>query len=109
MNTSHYKYIRREFLNNEPDELVHTSFVMGFVVNSQRGRALADAMLHIGDCRRVIVLNFFLGREEAREQSIKKINLLLEVLTEFKRALVREAKIIERSEQEGDDADENNE
>ena len=109
MNTSHYKYIRREFLNHEPDELVHTSYVMGFVENSHRGKALADAMLHIADCRRVVVLNFFLSRREARAQSLKKIELLLEVLTQFKKALVREAKIIERSEQEGDDADENNE
>ena len=103
MNTSHYKYIRREFLNNEPDELVHTSFVMGFVVNSQRGRALADAMLHIADCRRVVVLNFFLSRPEARAQSVKKIDLLLEVLTQFKKALLREARAIEKAETEGAD------
>ena len=72
MNTSHYKFIRREFLNNDPDELVHTSYVMGFVVNSHRGKALADAMLHIADCRRVVVLNFFLSRPEARVQSSKE-------------------------------------
>ena len=103
MNTSHYKYIRREFLNNEPDELVHTSYVMGFVVNSHRGKALADAMLHIADCRRVVVLNFFLSRPEARVQSLKKIDLLLEVLTQFKKALLREARAIEKAETEGAD------
>lgn len=103
MKTSHYKYIRREFLNNEPDELVHTSYVMGFVVNSHRGKALADAMLHIADCRRVVVLNFFLSRPEARAQSLKKIDLLLEVLTQFKKALLREARAIEKAETEGGD------
>ena len=101
MNTSHYRFIRREFLNQEPDELVHTSYVMGFVVNSHRGQALADAMLHIADCRRVVVLNFFLSRPEARIQSLKKIDLLLEVLTQFKKALLREARAIEKAETEG--------
>jgi len=42
-----YRFIRREFLNHEPDELVHTSYVMGFVVNTHRGGALADAMLQM--------------------------------------------------------------
>jgi hypothetical protein len=103
MNTSHYKFVRREFLNTEPDEVVHTSYVMGFVVNSHRGKSLADAMLHIADCRRVVVLNFFLSRPEARAQSLKKIDLLLEVLTQFKKALLREARAIEKAETEGAD------
>ena len=103
MNTSHYRFIRREFLNHEPDELVHTSYVMGFVENSHRGKALADAMLHIADCRRVVILNFFLSRPEARAQSLKKIDLLLEVLTQFKKALLREARAIEKAETEGAD------
>jgi hypothetical protein len=98
MSTSHYKYIRREFLNNEPEELNHTSYVMAFVENSHRGESLSDAMVHIADCRRVVVLNFFLSRPEGRIQSLKKIDLLLEVLSQFKKALVREAKIITRAE-----------
>ena len=97
-----YKYIRREFLNE--DDLVHTSWVLAYVEDSEDGEYSASGILHLADCRRSIRLEFYLGRRaEAKTQSIKKIDLLLETLTEFRTALVTEADLIAIAEAEGED------
>ena len=102
-----YSYLRRQFLNETSEELVHTSYVLATVENSFDGEYHSIATLHVADCQRTIRLEFYLGRAEARTASIAKINLLLEVLGEFRSALVTEAdKITELEIEDGDASDE---
>ena len=90
-----YSYLRRQFLNESPEELDHTSYVLATVENSFEGEYDSSATLYLADCKRTIRLNFYLGRAESRAASIGKINLLLEVLGEFRTALIAEAHKIE--------------
>ena len=55
-------------------------------------------MLTIADCRRRIQLEFFLGTKQARRRSLRKINLLIDVLTRFRDALIKERDLIEKGE-----------
>ena len=96
-----YSYLRRQFLNETPEELDHTSYVLATVENSFEGEYDSTGTLYLADCKRTIRLEFYLGRPEARTASLAKINLLLEVLGEFRTALIAEADEIEN---EDDDA-----
>ena len=95
-----YKYLRREFLNAAP-QLEHTSYILCHVENSENGsNAHGSNVVNIADCKRVITLDFYLGDKEARDSSLAKINLLLEVLGEFRDGLLAEAFLIAKVEQE---------
>lgn len=54
--------------------------------------------IHVADCKGTIHLEFFLGTARHRSISLKKINLLIEVLTSFRDALAREIALIEKAE-----------
>ena len=58
-------------------------------------------MLTIADCRRRIQLEFFLGTKQARRRSLRKINLLIDVLTRVRDALIKERDLIEKGESRG--------
>jgi hypothetical protein len=51
-------------------------------------------MVTIADCRRRIQLEFFLGSVRARRESLRKLDLLLKVLSSFRKVLVAEAQLI---------------
>ena len=86
-------YVRREWLN--PEASLHTSYVMVHVEDSQGGTNKHGAnVVWFADCRRVIQLEFFLGNAKAREESLAKINLLLEVFGEFRNELLNQAALI---------------
>jgi len=51
-------------------------------------------MLTIADCRRRIQLEFFLGNVRARRESLRKLDLLLQVLGSFRKVLLAEAQAI---------------
>jgi hypothetical protein len=55
-------------------------------------------MLTMADCRRRIQLEFFLGTVRARRESLRKIDLLMEQLEQFRSALRSEAGLIEQYE-----------
>jgi hypothetical protein len=55
-------------------------------------------MLTMADCRRRIQLEFFLGTLRARRESLKKIDLLMKQLEQFRSALRTEASLIEQYE-----------
>jgi|SRR5215213_729456 len=105
METETYSYLRRQFLNEAPEELVHTSYVLATVENSFEGEYLPTGTLYLADCKRTIRLEFYLGRAETRTASIAKINLLLDVLGEFRSALVNEADVIAKAEDDEDEDD----
>src|SRR5687768_17564190 len=101
---ANYKYIRRDFLNAAP-ELVHTSYVLAHVEDSDSGRAAQGSnMLIIADCNRTTKFEFYLGNKAARDSSIAKINLLLEVLGGFRDALLNEAYAIAKVKKKKGDA-----
>src|SRR4051794_25005467 len=104
METETYSLLRREFLNQTPQELDHTSYILATVENSFEGEYHPTGMLYIADCRKTIRLEFYLGKRlETRTASIAKINLLLEVLGEFRTALVNEADVIAKLEEDDSD------
>ena len=60
-------------------------------------------MVTIADCRRRIQLEFFLGTVRARRESLRKLDLLLKVLSSFRKVLLAEAQLIteyERAEKQ---------
>lgn len=87
-----FTFHRRTFLNADPS--THTSYVLAEVESSQWGTNL----LIIADCKRCVQLEFFLGNAEGREQGLAKIDLLLDVLNDFRQALQDEATSIGKQE-----------
>jgi hypothetical protein len=91
---------KRVFLN--PVSTGHTSYILAEVESSRDGEyKWGHYMLTIADCRRRIQLEFFLGSRTARRISLKKINLLIDVLTRFRDALIKERDLIEKGESSG--------
>lgn len=91
---------KRTFL--DPTSTGNTSHILTEVESSRSGEyKWGTYMLTIADCRRRIQLEFFLGTKRARRISLAKINLLIEVLTRFRDALLKENQLIEKFEQAG--------
>lgn len=91
---------KRAFLN--PISTGQTSHVLAEVESSRNGEyPWGTNMLTIADCRRRIQLEFFLGTKQARQRSLRKINLLIDVLTRFRDALIKERDLIEKGESRG--------
>ncbi|HKG61694.1 MAG TPA: hypothetical protein VKB05_18195 [Pyrinomonadaceae bacterium] len=91
---------KRVFLN--PVSTGHTSYILAEVESSRDGEyKWGHYMLTIADCRRRIQLEFFLGTKTARRISLKKINLLIDVLTRFRDALMKECDLIEKGKSRG--------
>ena len=93
-----FTFRKRAFLN--PISTGHTSHILGEAESSQNGEyKWGHYMLTLADCRRRVQLEFFLGTKRARRASLKKINLLIDVLTRFRTALLEEIDLIEKFEQ----------
>jgi len=76
--------------------------VFAEVESSQGGEyRFGHYMLSIADCRRRIELEFSLSTARARRQSLAKVDLLIEVLNSFRKALLREAQLIAGYERGG--------
>ena len=91
---------KRLFLN--PVSTGQTSYVLAEVESSQDGGyKWGHYMLTLADCRRRVQLEFFLGTKDARRLALKKINLLIDVLTRFRDALQKEIDLIEQRERRG--------
>ena len=77
----------------------HTSFVLTEAESSRGGEyKWGHYMLTMADCRRRIQLEFFLGTIRARRESLKKIDLLIKQLEQFRTALRKEASLIHQYE-----------
>jgi hypothetical protein len=91
---------KRVFLN--PVSTGHTSYILAEAESSRNGEyKWGHYMLTLADCRRRVQLEFFLGTKRARRVSLAKIDLLIEVLTRFRDALIKENELIEKFEQSG--------
>jgi len=77
----------------------HTSYILSEAESSRGGEyKWGHYMLTMADCRRRIQLEFFLGTIRARRESLRKIDLLIKHLEQFRTALRREAGLIHQYE-----------
>jgi hypothetical protein len=89
-----FAFRRRSFLN--PTTTSHTSYIDAIIESSQDGEyQIGSNVLTLADCRRVVRIEFFLGNKRERRRSLKKINLLIDILTAFRSALERESNLID--------------
>jgi hypothetical protein len=90
-----YIFRKRAFLN--PASTNTTSHVLVHVESSREGEyQWGSNMVILADCKRSVELEFFLGTKHARQISLRKINLLIKVLTAFRDALAKEIALIEK-------------
>jgi hypothetical protein len=88
---------KRVFLNRVSTGT--TSFIFAEVESSRGGEyKWGHYMLTLADCRRRIQLEFFIGTLRARRESLRKIDLLIKRLEEFRAALQKEVGLIEQYE-----------
>ena len=74
----------------------HTSYTLTEVESSRGGEyKWGHCMLTLADCRHRIQLEFFLGTVRARRESLRKIDLLMNQLEQFRTALRTEAGLID--------------
>ena len=77
----------------------HTSYILTEAESSRGGEyKWGHYMLTMADCRRRIQLEFFLGTIRARRESLRKIDLLIKHLEQFRAALRTEAGLIHQYE-----------
>lgn len=89
-----FSFRKRVFLN--PISTGQTSYILAEVESSRGGEyKWGHCMLTLADCRRRIQLEFFLGTKKSRRVSLRKIDLLISVLTKFREALAKEIALIE--------------
>ena len=93
---SRFAFVKRTFLN--PASTRATSYVQAHVETGRDGPyKWGDNMIIIADCKSVIKLEYFLGNKKARRIALAKINLLIDTLTRFRDALVKEIESIEKA------------
>ena len=91
-----FTFRKRSFLN--PTSTGYTSFILAEVESSDGGAyKWGNYLLTLADCKRVIQFEFFLGTKQARRIALRKINLVIDVLTQFRDALVKEIALIEKA------------
>jgi hypothetical protein len=77
----------------------HTSYILTEAESSRQGEyKWGTYMVTLADCRRRIQLEFFLGTSRARCESLRKIDLLIKHLEQFRTTLRAEAGLIEQYE-----------
>ena len=91
--TTRYHVLRREFLN---EDLSMPGFVIGIVQDTSSIPDDSPAWRHgtvildFGDCYRRVSFSFDLSEEVPRRESLKKINLLAEVVNAVRDAIEKE-------------------
>jgi hypothetical protein len=91
--TTRYHVARREFLNDDP---AMPGFVIGIVEDTSsipdenQGWRYGTVMLDFGDCYRRVSFSFDLSESIPRQESLKKINLIAEVVNAVRDAIEQE-------------------
>ena len=92
-----FSFRRRSFLN--PISTTHTSYIDAVVESSENGEyKIGSNILTLADCQRVVRIEFFLANKRERRRSLAKVNLLIDVLTRFRDALIKESELIDKAE-----------
>src|SRR6186997_204448 len=95
-----FTFRKRSFLN--PTSTGYASYILAEVESSDGGAyKWGNYLLTLADCKRVVQFEFFLGTKQARRMALRKINLLINVLTRFRDALEKEIALIEKGESRG--------
>lgn len=95
-----FSYRKRTFLS--PLSTGFTSYVLAEVESSEGGTyKCGNYHLTLADCRRKVEFEFFMGNSRDRRQSLAKIDLLVEILNEFRSALKEEARLIAEARPSG--------
>ena len=95
-----FTFRKRLFLN--PISTSHTSYIYCEAESSRDGEYRSgNYLLVIADCRRIVRLEFLLSTKQYRRMSLKKLDLLIDVLTKFREALQKEIALIEGGESRG--------
>jgi hypothetical protein len=90
-----YTFRYRTFLN--PISTNQTSYIHAHVESTYSGTdKWGDHQIIIADCKRLITLEFSIGTRKHRRISLAKLDVLINVLTGFREALVREIAELER-------------
>ena len=88
---------KRTFLN--PISTGHTEYILVEAESSRNGEyKWGHYMLTLADSRRRVQLEFFLGTKRGRRESLKKLDLLMTHLAQFRTALKKQAGLIEKHE-----------
>jgi hypothetical protein len=92
-----YTFRYRTFLN--PVSTNQTSYIHAHVESSYSGTdRWGDHQIIIADCRRQITLEFSIGNKRERRISLANLDVLINVLTNFREALVKEIAELDRSQ-----------
>jgi len=95
-----FAFSKRAFLNPASTHL--TSYIHAHIQTGDDGPdKWGDNRVIIGDCNRIVQLEFFLGTKRERRISLAKIDLLIKVLMQFRTALAKEISSIENEPQKG--------
>ena len=96
---SDFRYLKRRFLSSPSAR--HGAYILAQVESSVRGsHRNTTNIITIADWKRVIELEFYLGTARHRRESLAKIDLLMKVVGEFRRALRAEAALLRKADQE---------
>ena len=91
---------KRVFLN--PVSTSHTSYIYAEAESSRGGKySYGNYLLMLADCRRIVRLEFLLSTKQCRRRTLRKLNLLIDVLTAFRDAVQGEIALIERGQRRG--------
>jgi len=97
-----YAFSKRAFLN--PASTHQASYIQAHVQTGHEGPdKWGENLVTIADCKRVVQLEFFLGTKRDRRLSLAKINLLIKILMQFRRALAKEIRLIEKPRMNADE------
>jgi len=93
-NTARYHVRRREFLNEDAEA---SAFIIGIVQDTREipdenedAWKWATIQLDMADCFRRVSFDFEMNDHEARSHSLRKINLIAEVINEVRQAIALE-------------------
>ena len=89
--TSRYHVRRREFLNKEPEA---AAFIIAVVEDTreipdenEEAWKWATIQLDLGDCARRVSFEFYLNDPDGRANSLRKINLMAEIVNQVRDAI----------------------
>ena len=88
-----YHVRRREFLNEDPEMPAYVIGIVqdtGDIPDDGQGWKWATVMLDFGDCTRRVSFDFDMSDEIERANSLRKINLIAEVVNSVRDAIVKE-------------------
>ncbi|HEY6803756.1 MAG TPA: hypothetical protein VI306_09275 [Pyrinomonadaceae bacterium] len=87
-------YLKRKFLAHAASN--SSAYIIAEVESSEAGTyALGTNLLTIADCHKQLELEFPLSNDEARQESLTRVEYLAKLINDFRDSLYRQATLIE--------------